>query len=59
MQVENGKTVIREGPYLSEGAGGYLIVEPDDLDAAIDVASRIPAARHGGAIEIRPGATYW
>ena len=59
VQVQDGKTVSREGPYLSEGAGGYLIFEADDLDAAIDLASRIPAARHGGAIEIRPVATYW
>jgi len=59
VRVEDGKTVTREGPYLHEGAGGYLIFEADDLDAAIDLASRIPAARHGGAIEIRPVATYW
>jgi hypothetical protein len=59
VQVQDGKTVIRDGPYLSEGAGGYLIFEADDLDAAIDLASLIPAARHGGAIEIRPVATYW
>lgn len=59
VQVQDGKTVTREGPYLNEGAGGYLIFEADDLDAAIDLASRIPAARHGGAIEIRPVATYW
>jgi hypothetical protein len=59
VQVEGGKTVTRTGPYLDEGAGGYLIFEADELDAAIDLASRIPAARHGGAIEIRPVATYW
>jgi hypothetical protein len=59
VQVNEGKTVTREGPYLSEGAGGYLVFEADDLDAAIQLASRIPAARHGGAIEIRPVATYW
>ena len=59
VQVKEGKTETREGPYLSEGAGGYLVFEADDLEAAIDLASRIPAARHGGAIEIRPVATYW
>ncbi len=58
VQVKEGKAITREGPYLSEGAGGYLVLEGDDLDAAIDLASRIPAARHGGAIEIRPVATY-
>ncbi len=59
VQVRDGKTVTREGPYLSEGAGGYLVFEADDLQAAVELASRIPAARHGGAIEIRPVATYW
>ncbi|HUC36353.1 MAG TPA: YciI family protein [Acidimicrobiales bacterium] len=59
VQVKDGKTVTREGPYLSEGAGGYLVFEADDLDAAIELASRIPAARLGGAIEIRPVATHW
>jgi hypothetical protein len=59
VQVNEGKTETREGPYLSEGAGGYLVIEADDLEGAIDLASRVPAARHGGAIEIRPVATYW
>jgi hypothetical protein len=44
---------------LHEGVGGYLIVEADDVDAAIELAASIPAARHGGAIEVRPVATYW
>lgn len=59
VHVEDGKAMTSPGPYLREGAGGYLVLEADDLDAAIDLASRIPAARHGGAIEIRPVATYW
>ncbi|MGH9656254.1 MAG: YciI family protein, partial [Bryobacteraceae bacterium] len=45
VQVKDGKAVTREGAYLSEGAGGYLVFEADDLDVAIDLASRIPAAR--------------
>ncbi|MCU1452298.1 MAG: hypothetical protein JWN46_444 [Acidimicrobiales bacterium] len=59
VQVQDGKTVTRKGPYLNETAGGYVVFEADDLDAAIELASRIPAARHGGAIEVRPVATYW
>lgn len=59
VQVHDGTTTTRTGPYMQEGAGGYLVFEADDRDAAIDLASRIPAARHGGAIEIRPVATYW
>ena len=37
----------------SRRLGGYLFFEADDLDAAIELASRIPAARMGGAIEVR------
>jgi hypothetical protein len=39
--------------------GGFAVFEADDLDAAVALASRIPAARHGGAVEVRPAATYW
>ena len=54
MQVWDGETVTRKGTYLSESAGGYFVFEADDLDAAVELAARIPAARHGAAIEIRP-----
>lgn len=61
VRVDNGATLTSDGPYVdTKGAvGGYLVLEADDLAAAIEVASRIPAARHGGAIEVRPVATYW
>jgi hypothetical protein len=61
VRVDNGTTVSSDGPYVDANGtvGGYIVLEADDLDAAIDLASRIPAARHGGAIEIRPVATYW
>jgi hypothetical protein len=56
VRVENGETLTTDGPFVAvkEALGGYLFFEADDLDAAIDLASRIPAARLGGAIEIRP-----
>ena len=38
----------------AEAIGGYLFFEADDLDAAIELAARIPAASMGGAIEVRP-----
>lgn len=59
--VKDGTTDVREGPFAgTDGAvGGFLVLEADDLDAAVEVASRIPAARLGGAIEVRPVATYW
>ncbi len=58
VQVRNGKPEVRNGTYLSEGVGGYLVLEAEDRDAAVAVASRIPAARLGGAIEIRPAEQY-
>jgi hypothetical protein len=38
----------------AEPLGGYYLVDADSIDAAIELAARIPAARMGGAIEIRP-----
>ncbi len=56
VQVKDGKTLITDGPFveIKEALGGYLFFEADDLDAAIELAARIPAARMGGAIEVRP-----
>jgi hypothetical protein len=56
VRVQDGKTLTTDGPFveLKEAIGGYLFFEADDLDAAIELASRIPAARMGGAIEVRP-----
>jgi hypothetical protein len=56
VRVQDGKTLTTDGPFVAvkEALGGYLFFEADDLDAAIQLASRIPAARLGGAIEVRP-----
>jgi hypothetical protein len=56
VRVEDGKTLTTDGPFveLKEAIGGYLFFEADDLDAAIELAARIPAARLGGAVEVRP-----
>jgi hypothetical protein len=56
VRVQDGKTLTTDGPFveIKEAIGGYLLFEADDLDAAIELASRIPAARLGGAIEVRP-----
>jgi hypothetical protein len=56
VRVEDGRTLVTDGPFveLKEAIGGYLLFEADDLDAAIELAARIPAARMGGAIEVRP-----
>ena len=56
VRVESGETLTTDGPFVAvkEALGGYLFFEADDLDAAIELAARIPAARMGGAIEVRP-----
>ena len=56
VRVEGGETLTTDGPFVAvkEAIGGWLVYEADDLDAAIQLASRIPAARLGGAIEVRP-----
>jgi hypothetical protein len=56
VRVENGAMLTTDGPFVAvkEALGGYLFFEADDLDAAIALAARIPAARLGGAVEIRP-----
>ena len=56
VRVEDGKTLTTDGPFVAikEALGGYLFFEADDLDAAIELATRIPAASMGGAIEVRP-----
>jgi hypothetical protein len=56
VRVQDGRTLTTDGPFVEtkEALGGYLIFEADDLDAAIALAAKIPAARMGGAIEVRP-----
>jgi hypothetical protein len=56
VRVQDGATLTTDGPFaeLKEAIGGYLLYEADDLDAAIALAARIPAARMGGTIEVRP-----
>jgi len=56
VRVADGSTLTTDGPFAEtkEALNGYLIYEADDLDAAIALAARIPAARMGGAVEVRP-----
>jgi hypothetical protein len=59
VQVRNGKPHVKNGPQLAEGVGGYFVFEAENMEAAIALAARIPAARLGGAVEIRPAEQYW
>ena len=56
VRVRDGRTLTTDGPFVEakEFLGGYYLLEADNIDVALEVASRIPAARMGGAIEVRP-----
>jgi hypothetical protein len=56
VRVQDGKTLSTDGPFVEtkEAIGGYLLFDAEDLDAAIELAAQIPAARMGGAVEVRP-----
>ena len=56
VRVDDGEVLLTDGPFVDakEHLGGYCLVEADDLDAALEIAARVPAARMGGAVEVRP-----
>ena len=56
VRVDNGKALTTDGPFAEtkEVLGGFYLFEADDLDAAREPAARVPAARLGGAVEVRP-----
>jgi hypothetical protein len=56
VRVQDGNTLTTDGPFADtkEELGGYYVYEADDLDRAIELAARIPAARMGGAVAVRP-----
>jgi hypothetical protein len=56
VRVEDGQTLTTDGPFATtkEVLGGYYLLEADDLDGALEIAARIPAARLGGSVEVRP-----
>ena len=56
MRVQDGKPLITDGPFADtkEALGGYFLFETESLDTALELAARVPAARYGGAVEVRP-----
>lgn len=56
VRVEGGEVMTTDGPFVEtkEAIGGYLVLEADSLEAAVELAARVPAARLGGAVEVRP-----
>jgi hypothetical protein len=56
IRLADGQPLVTDGPFADtkEVFGGYYVYEADNLDQAIEMASRIPALRIGGTIEVRP-----
>ena len=56
VRVQDGQALTTDGPFADtkEVFGGFYLVEAENLDAAIELAARIPAARMGGSVEVRP-----
>jgi hypothetical protein len=56
VRVQDGQTLVTDGPFADtkEVFGGFYLIEADDLDQATELAARLPAARLGGSVEIRP-----
>jgi hypothetical protein len=56
VRVQDGQTLTTDGPFAEtkEIFGGYYVVDVPDLDQALELAARIPAARLGGSVEVRP-----
>ena len=59
VRVRDGKTLTTDGPFAEtrEQLGGYYLVEAKDLDAALEIAARIPGAMVG-SVEVRPVMVY-
>jgi hypothetical protein len=56
VRVSDGRTLTTDGPFADtkEVFAGYYVFEAENLDQAVAIAERIPAARQGGAVEVRP-----
>jgi hypothetical protein len=56
VRVVGGRTLMTDGPFADtkEVLGGFALVEAADLDEALELAARIPVARFGGVVEVRP-----
>ena len=56
VRLEDTKTIVTDGPFADtkEVFGGLFLIEADNLNGALEIAAKIPAARLGGCVEIRP-----
>jgi hypothetical protein len=60
VRVQDGRTLTTDGPFADtkEVFAGYYLFDLDNLDAALEIAARVPAARMGGSVEVRPVVEY-
>ena len=56
VRIKRRERIVVDGPFAEtkEVLGGFYLFEADGLDSALEVAARVPAARMGGAVEVRP-----
>ncbi len=61
VRVTDGAIAAAAGPHLSHAGavGGYFVFDAENVEEAVQVAARVPAARLGGAVEVRPCEKYW
>jgi hypothetical protein len=56
VRVKDGEALTTDGPFVEtkEAFGGFYLIDVSNLDDALEFAATIPAARNGGAVEVRP-----
>jgi hypothetical protein len=60
VRRRDGELVMTDGPFAEtkEVFGGFFLVQADNLDAALEIAQRVPAVRLGGSVEVRPAELH-
>jgi hypothetical protein len=61
VRVVDGEVIAAKGPYVdvAGAVGGFMVFEAESEEQAIALAAKVPAARLGGAVEVRPCKVYW
>ena len=59
VHLHDGEVRVKDGPHLAEGIGGAFVFDAENIEAAIALAGRVPQARLGGAVEVRPVEQYF
>jgi hypothetical protein len=56
VRVRDGEALTTDGPFVEtkEAFGGFYLIDVPNLDDALEFAAAVPAARNGGAVEVRP-----